>query len=242
MAGIVYKPVKNVSVYANYSEALQAGAVASGTDANGNVVSNLGEMFAPTKSRQKEVGVKYDAGTLGMSAALFSITQPSSYVQNGVYGQFGEQRNQGLELSVFGTPMRGVRLLGGLTLIDAELRTTQNGVNQGNDAIGVPDTQLNLGAEWDVPGVAGLTLTGRALYTSSQYADAANTQELPSWTRLDLGARYMTSIANHDVTFRLRVDNATDKSYWASSGGSSGSGYLVLSTPRTFGLSATVAF
>lgn len=237
MAGVVYKVAKNLSVYGNYVEALQQGPVASGTN-----IDNVGQTFAPYKSRQEEAGVKYDAGTLGLSAAVFTTAQPSAYIQNRIFGVFGEQRNSGLELSVFGTPVRGVRVLGGLTLLKTEQKHTADGLNDGKDAIGVPDTQLNIGGEWDVPGVRGLTLTSRVTYTSTQYADGANLQELPSWTRLDLGARYMTKIADRFVTFRARVDNATDKNYWASAGGYPGSGYLVLGNPRTFALSATVDF
>lgn len=236
MAGIVYRPVKAVSLYANYTEGLQQGAVASGD------VDNIGQAFAPFVSKQKEIGVKYDVGTVGASAAVFSTTQPSAYVQNRIFGVFGEQRNRGLEMTVFGVPTRGLRLLGGLTLLDAEQRVTAGGVNQGNDVIGVPDTQLNIGAEWDVPGVRGLNLNARALYTSSQYADGANRQELPSWTRVDIGASYVAIIADRKVTFRARIDNVADKSYWASAGGYPGSGYLVLGSPRTAVLSATVDF
>lgn len=236
MAGIVYRPVKAVSLYANYTEGLQQGAVASGD------VDNIGQAFAPFVSKQKEIGVKYDVGTVGASAAVFSTTQPSAYVQNRIFGVFGEQRNRGLEMTVFGVPTRGLRVLGGLTLLDAEQRVTAGGVNQGNDVIGVPETQLNIGAEWDVPGVRGLNLNARALYTSSQYADGANRQELPSWTRLDIGANYVATIADRKVTFRARIDNVADKSYWASAGGYPGSGYLVLGSPRTAVLSATVDF
>lgn len=38
------------------------------------------------------------------------------------------------------------------------------------------------------------------------------------------------------------VDNITDKSYWASAGGSQGSGYLVLGAPRTVALTASTEF
>ncbi|MEV4777512.1 TonB-dependent receptor [Burkholderia sp. LMU1-1-1.1] len=236
MAGIVYRPVKAVSLYANYTEGLQQGPVASGD------VDNIGQAFAPCVSKQKEIGVKYDIGTVGASAAVFSTKQPSAYVQNRIFGVFGEQRNRGLEMTVFGVPTRGLRVLGGLTLLDAEQRVTAGGVNQGNDVIGVPKTQLNIGAEWDVPGVRGLNLNARALYTSSQYADGANLQELPSWSRLDIGASYVATIADRKVTFRARIDNVADKSYWASAGGYPGSGYLVLGSPRTAVLSATVDF
>ncbi|MBZ2209337.1 TonB-dependent receptor [Massilia soli] len=237
VAGIVYKPWPGVSVYANYIEGLQQGPVASGTN-----IDNVGEAFAPFTSKQKEVGVKYDSGKLGMSAALFTTSQPSAYVIDRRFGVYGEQRNRGFELSVFGTPARGVRLLGGLTLLDAEQRVTAGAVNQGKDAIGVPETQLNLGAEWDVTGIDGLTLTARTLYTASQYADGANTQELPSWARLDLGASYAMRIADRAVTLRARVDNATGKDYWASAGGFPGSGYLVQGAPRTVVVSASVDF
>jgi iron complex outermembrane receptor protein len=59
---------------------------------------------------------------------------------------------------------------------------------------------------------------------------------------LDLGARYLTTIANKLVTWRARVDNVTDKNYWASAGGYPGQAYLVLGAPRTFVLSASVEF
>jgi iron complex outermembrane receptor protein len=237
VAGIVYKPAKGVSLYANYIEGLQQGAVASGTD-----IVNIGETFAPFKSRQKEIGVKYDAGKIGMSAALFTTSQPSAFVENRRFGVFGEQRNRGLELSAFGTPMRGLRVLGGLTFLDATQERTAGGVNQGKDAIGVPDTQLNAGVEWDVPRVAGLTLNARTIYTSGQYADAANLQRLPSWTRLDLGASYLTQVMGRDLTLRARIDNVTNRGYWASAGGYPGSGYLVLGAPRTVVVSGTIDF
>ncbi|MDQ2823507.1 MAG: TonB-dependent receptor [Pseudomonadota bacterium] len=246
VAGIVFKPVKGVSLYANYIEALQAGPVAPDSylraDNTSALVVNGGQAFAPYTSEQKEIGIKYDGGKLGMSAALFTTAQPSAYIVGNRFDVYGEQRNRGLELSVFGTPMRGVRVLGGLTLLQAEQKTTAGGVNQGKDAIGVPKTQFNLGGEWDVAGVEGLSLTARALYTSTQYADGANTQQLPSWTRLDLGASYAMRVMDRNVTLRARVDNVADKSYWASAGGYPGAGYLVVGAPRTFTISGTVDF
>jgi len=237
VAAIVYKAGKQLSLYGNYSEGLQKGAVAAGTG-----VINVGETFAPYVSRQKEVGLKYDAGSVGFSAAAFVTGQPSAYVENNRFGVFGEQRNRGVELSIFGQPLRGLRLLGGLTFLDAEQRRTAGGINQGKDVIGVPDKQLNLNADWDVPGVRGLALNGRVSATAKQFADGANLQQVPGWTRLDLGARYITQIGNQTLTLRARLDNALDKNYWASAGGYPGSGYLVLGAPRTLAVSGTIEF
>lgn len=242
VAGVVFKLNQGVSLYANYIEALVKGPVASGNGGNGQPVSNLNEVFSPYKSKQKEVGVKYDSGKLGMSAAFFRTAKPLLGVQGNVAGMFGEQSNQGVELSVFGAPIKGVRLLGGLTFLDTEQKNVAGGLTNGKDAIGAPKTQANIGGEWDVPGANGLSLNARALYTATQYADLANKKELPSWTRVDIGARYLTRIADHDVTFRARIDNLADRNYWASAGSSFDAGYLVLSTPRTFVVSGSVAF
>ena len=245
VAGIVYKVNSGISLYANYIEGLSKGLVASGSfviNGETKVVDNNGEVFAPYKSKQKEIGVKYDAGKLGMSAALFSTDKPLLAVVGTLAEMSGKQRNQGVELSVFGSPASGVRLLGGLTWLNTELRGTGKPAINGKQAIGAPETQVSFSGEWDVPGAQGLNLNARTIYTSTQYADQANTKQLPSWTRLDIGARYLTQLAGRDVTLRARIDNVTDRNYWASAVSSFDAGSLVLASPRTVVVSATVAF
>ena len=128
-----------------------------------------------------------------------------------------------------------ITVLGGLSLLDSE--------NNGNDAIGAPKSQANVGAEWMVPGVADLVLESRVIHTSSQFADAANTQKVPSWTRVDIGARYLVPLSNDtSLTLRGRLDNIADKDYYASVGGFPGSGYLTLGAPRTLTVSASYDF
>jgi hypothetical protein len=53
-----------VSVYANYIEGLSRANVAPGTG-EWRPVTNAGDIFAPYQAKQKEVGLKYDGGTLG---------------------------------------------------------------------------------------------------------------------------------------------------------------------------------
>ncbi|UYO94217.1 TonB-dependent receptor [Pollutimonas sp. M17] len=246
VAGLVIKATDQISLYANYIEGLSQIGAAPATFGSSprRPVVNVGATFDPVQTKQKEVGIKYDGGKIGASLALFTSDQPSAYVDPDslVYGVYGKQRNRGAELSVYGEPVRGLRVLGGVTLLDAKQVTTVGGANDGNRAIGVPRTMANLGLEWDVPGTGGLTLTGQAVYTSSQYADAANKQELPAWTRFDLGARYLTEIDGHLLTLRANVINVANKNYWASAGGYPGAGYLVLGAPRTVMLSATLQY
>jgi len=246
VAGVVYQLNSEFSVYANYIEGLTKGDTAGATttlpDGTTATVLNSGTSLAPYVAKQTEVGVKYDSGSIGGSLAVFQTEKPIGIVENRVFKDGGEQRNRGIELSVFGEPTTGVRLLGGLTLLDAELSKTQNGANDGNKPIGVPKTQANVGAEWDVPGLNGLTLTSRVIYTSKQYVNEANSLDIPSWTRLDLGARYGFKVDDRDVTLRARLDNVTGRDYWASAGGYPGASYLVLGDPRTLSLSASVDF
>ncbi|MEX2333725.1 MAG: TonB-dependent receptor, partial [Pseudohongiella sp.] len=197
--GIVYKTSEQVSLYGNYIEGLVPGEVAP-TNSGGSPVLNAGEVFEPYQSEQFELGAKYDGGDLGGSVSAFTTSRPSSYVENAVFAPQGEQRNRGVELSLFGTLTQNVRLLGGATWLEAEMVDTQGGQFDGNDAVGAPDTQLNVNLEWDVPALPGLTLDARHIYTSSQYANAANTIEVAAWNRTDLGARYRTRIAERDVT------------------------------------------
>lgn len=150
----------------------------------------------------------------------------------------GEQINKGVELNVFGEPLAGLRLLGGVTVMKTELKGTQNGANDGNRAIGVPSFQLNAGVDWDVPGLQGVTLSGRMLRTGGQYVDAANKLSLPAWNRFDLGARYNFKMDQRDVTLGLTVDNVANTKYWESAMG----GYLTQGDPRVAKLSASIEF
>lgn len=241
-AGIVFKVAPSVSLYANYIEALVAGDTAPQT-ANGKPVPNAGQSLQPYVSKQKEIGVKYDGGGLGAGLALFSTDKPrSAYNASNEFTASGKDRHQGIELTVFGEPVNRVRVLGGMTFLDAKQRSTGNATIDGNRVIGVPRFQANLGAEWDIPGVQGLTVDGRVVYTGASYADDANTLKVPGWTRFDAGLRYMMDVDGHVVTLRARVENIANRNYWSSVGGYPGNGYLVLGGPRTFSLSASMDF
>jgi len=237
--GILFKATDKLSLYANYMEGLSQGKIAPSTSVNED------EIFPPFISRQVEVGAKYDAGAFAITTAVFRIKQPA-YETNAttrVFGPNGKRENKGVEVSVFGEPLEGFRLLGGVMYIDSELTDTTKGTFDGNRAPATPEYNVNLGAEWDVPNVQGLTLTSRSLYSSSQYLDQSNNKEIDSWTRVDVGARYAFKVEEKNITLRANVENVADKRYWSSAGASDDSEPgLTLATPRTYLLSATVDF
>jgi iron complex outermembrane receptor protein len=242
VAGIVFKARPDLSVYANHIEGLSQGESAP-AQLNNVPVRNAGESLRPYVSKQQEVGLKYDGGRIGANVALFSTEKPRALVNGaGFFVSEGKDRHQGLELTTFGEVTRGLRLLGGVTLLDAKQKATGTAATDGQRVIGVPTAQGSIGVDWDVPGVPGLSLNGRVVATGGSYANATNTLRVGGWGRLDLGARYVSEMAGKLVTLRARIDNVADRDYWASVGGYPGSGYLVLGNPRTFSLTASVNF
>ncbi len=238
VGGVVFKASQQVSVYATYVEGLVAGDIAPVNDGT-HEVSNSGEVFKPYQTKQGELGVKVDFGRLGGAFSVFESRKPlaSSTVQadgTALYGVADHQRNRGAEFTFFGEATPGVRLLGGASFLDTKL--------DGHSGIGAPKSQFNFDTEWDVPFLVGLTLDARAVHTSSQFADATNTQVVPAWSRFDLGARYAFDVGAKVVTLRVRVNNVANHAYWASAGGYPGSSYLTVGEPRSVVVSGTIDF
>lgn len=233
-AALLIKVTDNVSVYANYIEGLSKGATAPMTAAN------AGDVFAPYKSKQKEVGLKLDLGDFTHTLSLYEIKRPSSYTDpdTNVFSFGGEQRNRGIEWGFFGAPLNDVRLMGGVAHVDPKLTKTAGGINQGKTATGLPKLQGKLGAEWDTPVIEGLTLTANATSVSKQYINADNSQSIPGYTIFDVGTRYTTHLASRPITLRGSVTNVANKAYWGTPLLSS----LGLGAPRTVELSASVDF
>jgi len=251
--GLVVKPARGLSLYANRIEGLNAGSVAPPTYDHDGLpgtaplpVVNGGAALPPVKSKQYEVGGKFSFGRFNTGVALFQIDKPNAFVDpvTIVYGNYGTQRNKGIEITADGEPVDGLRIISGLTILDAKLRRTEGGVNEGNDAVGVPELLANANVEWDLPFLPALTLVGRVVYTGKQAVDAANTLELDSWTRFDLGARYVALVGDAPLTLRFNVDNVADKRYWASAYNafSAFGSRLLQGGPRTFKASASIEF
>ncbi|MBB4273025.1 TonB-dependent receptor [Rhizobium mongolense] len=237
LAGIVVKPWENVALYANYVEGLSVGDTAPTT------AINAGETLAPYRSKQYEIGTKIDLGRVAVTVSAFQIEKPFGQLETRggdlVFIEGGEQRNRGVELSIFGEVTPEVRVLGGVTFIHGELTKTNSATTQGNTPIGVPSVQVNVGAEWDTPFMPGLTLAGNVIHTDEQFVNTANTQKIPSWTRLDLGARYHTEINEKPVTFRAEVENVFDLDYWS---GVASFGTISQGAPLTVKVSMTTDF
>jgi iron complex outermembrane receptor protein len=232
LAGVVFKPWQNVSLYANYAEGLSQGTIV------GPGYSNTGAVLAPFKSTQQEAGVKVDWGNITTTAAVFQIARPSQIrTASNALAYDGEQRNRGVELSAYGLLLPGLRGMASATFLRPELTSPTNPLERGNDAPGVPDKTFSAGLDWDTPWVRGLALNGRVIYTSGSYLTSANLLRFPDWTRVDVGARYATSLNGRPVTIRANIENLFDKRYWLTTGT-----FVTAASPRTYIVSAAFDF
>lgn len=245
VVGLVVKPVEGVSLYANRIEALVQGATAPAMSGGLNIV-NIGEILPPYKSTQYEVGGKLTLRKVTASLSFFTTdrataiaTRAPGTASSARFEASGLQRNRGIELSVQAEPIDGLRVIAGGSVIDAKLQRQTNGLNEGNKVAGVPEYLANANVEWDLPFVPAVTVTGRVVHTGKQPANATNTLSLPSWTRFDLGARYVALLGDNPLTLRVGVDNVANKRYWASAFDNSRPD-LLQGSPRTFKLSASI--
>lgn len=231
--GAVYKLTDEVSIYANHVEALQSG----GTAPRGT--RNVGSTLAPSTSRQDEAGIKYQGDKIGAALAVFQIKQPEAYTNaDNVYGQFGEQRNQGVEMTVFGDLTSQLGFNAGVTYLKPEVVSSDDNSIKGNDAVGVARLRSVAALNYRVASVPGLKLNGKVVHTGHQYMDDANSLKLKPWTRFDVGASYSLPVADTEMKLGLYVENLTDQDYWASATG----GYLTQGQPRTLKLSVSADF
>jgi len=230
---LLYKPIEDVTTYVSYMEALEQGTIVN------NTYTNYGEVLPPLVSKQYEVGAKYDINpNLLLSTALFRIEKANQYSDNAVpiptYVQDGLQVHNGVELVLTGKVTDNLTIMGGGTLMDISVEKANNPALEGKKPTNVASRMGKIYAEYALPWITGLSLTGGIYYTGEKYGNAANTDRIPSYTLYDIGARYTTRVLNKALTVRLNVINLTGKNYWQDAN--------YLGVPRTVAFSISTMF
>ena len=137
--GVVLKPFDGLSLYGNRIEALQQGPTAPLDPA---LVNNPGEVLAPRKSLQYEVGGKLALGDVFVGLGAYRLERPGEGVlADGRFGYLGDQTHQGIEFTVNGDLTPSLRLIGGAALTDAKLVS-------GNEVPGVSEYTANADLEY----------------------------------------------------------------------------------------------
>ncbi len=231
---VIFKPAANMSVYATYASSLQAGDLAPGTAANAGV------SLAPYRSKEYEVGYKADLDSIDVTAALFSIERPFANINpvDNVFEISGEQINKGLELSAIGEVVDGLTLYGGITLLNPRMQNTPLASTDDKLYVGTPKVKGNMLFEYKIPGITGLVATFDYQFSGTRPGDDTNSFFVAGYNLFDVGARYTSDVFGRPLTWRLSVNNVTDRHYWSTiepsdiTGANTGSLVAHLGAPR----------
>lgn len=228
-AALLYKPAQPVTLYASYVQSLEQPSSAPET------AINAYQTFAPTTSKQFELGAKTEFDTWSTTLALFQIDRGLQYLNSdNVYVQDGQTRYRGIDWSAQASLSQNWTVIGGVMYLDATNVRTASDVD-GKRAYGAPRAQANLYVEYSVPTVPGLVLNAGGRYVGNEAIEADNSNFIGAYHTFDVGARYTTSLDHHAVTYRLGVDNLTNEKYWLTSFGF----ILNQGAPRTVRASVT---
>jgi iron complex outermembrane receptor protein len=146
---------------------------------------------------------------------------------------------QGLELSAIGEIAQGLKVYGGVTLLNARLEHTPLVATNDKLYVGAPKVKGNTLFEYDIPGINGLVASFDYQFSTDRAGDDTNSLFVAGYNLFDLGARYTTRLFGKAATLRLSVDNLTDRHYWSTiapsnlTGANTGNLVAHLGAPRT---------
>lgn len=211
--GVNYLFDNGVTPYFSYSESFEP---ASTVGANGSI-------FAPSKGKQYEAGVKYvpNDRPIVITGAVYQLTKTNNLMAdpNGSFFSVegGEIRSRGVEVEAKAALSASVNVVGSYTYTDAEYTTDTN--YKGNTPPQVPKHMASLWGDYtmfDGP-LSGLTLGTGVRYTSSSYGDPANSFKVGSYTLVDALVRYdLARLGMAGSNVALHVNNLFDREYVAS--------------------------
>ncbi|MGB7412914.1 MAG: TonB-dependent siderophore receptor [Thermosynechococcaceae cyanobacterium] len=208
--GVVYQPIKPISLYASYTTSFNPsfGASRNADDST----------FEPETGRQFEVGVKADlSNRLSLTLAAFDIRRQNVTTDdpnNPLFSiQTGEVASRGIELNVGGEILPGWNLTGAYTYLDAFV-SQDNITPVGNRLANVPENQLSLWTTYEIQqgNLKGLGAGLGIFYVDARQGDLENTFTLPSYFRTDAALFYKRD----NWRVQLNFENLFNTEYFTS--------------------------
>lgn len=211
-AGLIYKPVETLSIYASYTVAYQP---RSGDQLGSLTATN--RSLDPEEFRNVEFGAKWDLSPhLSATAAIYrlertnvAVTDPGDPTRSLLVDG---QHAQGVELTLAGRLARNWHVIGGYAYQDGEYDSTQSAsIRAGNRIAQLPRHTLSLWNRYDFDAKWGAGLG--VVASSALYAGADNTVTLPGFARVDAAVYYELT---PDLRVQLNIENLFDRRYFAS--------------------------
>ena len=207
-AGLVFKPMENVSLYASYSESFLPRSGEQFANINGS-----NNQLDPNTFTNQEMGVKWDFRPgLSFTAAYFEIEQSSPQVadNNPETLDVIDSEITGFEAQLQGQLTEDWYVSAGYSNLDGEQvnRSGPTGLRPRE----LPEQMFSLWNTFQVSSRFGLGLG--VTHQDDSFVNNGNTAILPSYTRIDAAAYYDLS---DDYRIQLNIENASDELYFPSS-------------------------
>ena len=247
-------PQPDLVVYGNYMEDLEPSDIR--TDDDGHVT-----MADPRVSRQFEVGVRKNWGDFVTTLNAFQIKRPGYWRGNTTSGtdfaarknaglaysgsEQGIERSRGIEFNTYANLLnKTLRPTFGLMYLQSTVKDYPNFADNLVNGVQVANPRViaKAGVEWDTPFAKGLTLNGNVSYFGKSYQDTKKQYVFPSYTLVDVGARYKTKLGKNTLTVSSSVENLFNKNYWQVQRGQFDRSFAVVGMPRTYWLKAELDF
>lgn len=220
---------KSIALYGGYTRGLEESPVAPFEATNRN------EAPPAIRTEQKEAGVRWKISPgVTAVAGYFDVRKPYFNLDtNQRFRQLGAVRNRGIEFSLAGQIAEGIYLVAGNVWLDAKVSGDEvaRGVI-GERPVGTFKRHTIISLDYQVPGVAPLSLSANFEGTSNRTANAANTLIIPTRAVMALGARYKFKVGKTPALLRFNVNNVTNTFGWNVGG----SGFFVPNGERRFSL------
>lgn len=210
-AALAITPTNRLSLYAGYTRGLEESGIAPDNAAN-----RL-EVLPPIRTTQADAGVRYAfSDKLRLTAGLFDVRKP--YFSNDAVNRFielGEVRHRGVELSLSGSPIDGLTVVSGAVLMSPRVTGEEVEAGRiGERPVGQTGTIVRANVDYTLPFAPALSLNAGVSHYGDRVASRDNSLVLPSYTLVDLGARYRFPIGDKPASIRLALSNLTDEYFF----------------------------
>ena len=233
MGSVMFKPRDSMTLYATYASSVQAPDVAGASTSSITIV-NANQALAPYRSKGGEVGYKFMVGRMSFTTAAFRMQRPFANYAVGIVDPLcgvrsgtsncqaleitGKQVNSGFEAMVSGRIATGLMVTGGVSILSPRLKDTGLAATNDRYFVGIPKIKSNILAEYSLPGLRGVFVTGDWQHVGRRPLDDINSAYTPQYNVVDLGGRYTRALFGKITTFRVTVNNVANVHYWSTLG------------------------
>ncbi len=210
--GLVYQPNEWLSFYTSYTRSFQP------SGENLSLAVNNSEL-EPEMTRNYEAGVKatFQPWRLNTTLSVFRLDRNNIKTTDPLNTAHlilvGEQRTDGIELTVSGSPLKKLDFIAGYSLLDAAIRksnTISSGVPlEGKAPQLTPRNSGNLWLTYQLPRGFRLGFGGYA--RSQSFTSPNNLVTLPGYVRLDASLAWRSE-KHYEISFNLK--NLANRKYY----------------------------